>query len=152
MPKPRINIHVSEEVAKRLHKASWQSGIPKSGIVDTALAAFLSGDLDDRRESAIVKRLDRLERVLIRLDQNCDIVSETLALFVLYYLTATTPLPPDERKSAEQLGQRRFDRFVDQVIERIRAGKALSANIISELMSTDEDHFMPSDLVEEDAS
>lgn len=70
-----------------------KKGVSKSSIVAAALASWLSPDAGDQREAAIAKRLDRLSRQFERLERDQTIEIETLALFVRYFLTVSTPVP-----------------------------------------------------------
>lgn len=118
MAKPRINIHITAEAEKLLRMAAV-GGATKASIVDAAIKQLL-GPKDDAREfAAVVKRLDKLTRAMERLADDASAQTETLALFVLYYLCITPPLPDDMRAGAEALGRKRFDRFVGQVGDRL---------------------------------
>ena len=62
--KPRLNIYIEHELHRKLEQAASQLGGSKSGVVEAALISFFSPDGGDRREAAIVRRLDRLTRRL----------------------------------------------------------------------------------------
>lgn len=62
-------------------------------MVEAAIGSFLSPDDSDRREAVIAKRLDRIVRVLERLERNDGITLETVALFIRFWLTSTPALP-----------------------------------------------------------
>ena len=68
--KPRLNIYIDYELHKKLEQAAPQLGGSKSGVVEAALISFFSLDGGDRREAAIVRRLDRLSRQFDRLARN----------------------------------------------------------------------------------
>jgi predicted transcriptional regulator len=42
----------------------------RSMIAEAAIASFLSPDADDRREAALAKRLDRIDRTIQRLERD----------------------------------------------------------------------------------
>ena len=44
-----------------------------------------------------------------RLERDLGIATETLALFVRYFLTVTPPLPNTDQDAARALGRERFD-------------------------------------------
>ena len=89
----RLNLFIQPEHAKRLDELAAKKGVSKSSIVAAALASWLSPDAADQREAAIAKRLDRLSRHAERMERDQNIAIETLALFVRYYLTVSTPVP-----------------------------------------------------------
>ena len=63
-------------------------------------ASFLSPDADERREAAIAKRLDQIDRRIARIERDVGISVRTLALFIRFWLTTTPPLPEPAAKAA----------------------------------------------------
>src|SRR3546814_3945031 len=97
MSQYRLNLFIQHEHAKRLEELAAKKGVSKSSIVAAALASWLSPDAGDQREAAIAKRLDRLSRQAERLERDQNIQIETLALFIRYFLTVSTPVPEAHR-------------------------------------------------------
>ncbi len=145
MAKPRINIHVSRDVNRLLDQAAKRPNVSKAAIVDAALAAFLSPEADDRRDAAIIRRLDRMDRRLNRLERDFTVIGETLALHIRYYLTVTPPLPEQDRKAAQALGRERFEYFIEQLAKRLAGGKSLVADVMEEFVAEDGDFFTSAD-------
>jgi hypothetical protein len=129
MAKPRINIHISPEAAKLLDHACHRGASTKASIVDAALKLLLAPKSDDRELTVLIKRFDKMTRAMERLADDATAQSETLALYVLYYLCITPPLPEQSRAGAEALGRKRFEHFIGQVGDRLmgkeRYGDAL---------------------------
>ena len=119
MTKPRIHIHISHEAAALLERAAAQDGVTKTAIIDAAIKQLLAPEDESRELRALVRRLDRLNRVTERLADDTAAQTETLALYILYYLCITPPLPDDTRAGAEALGRKRFEHFVGQVGDRL---------------------------------
>ncbi|MFX9721989.1 CopG family transcriptional regulator, partial [Acinetobacter baumannii] len=86
-------MYLDQETFASLEAFAKRHGKPKSLIAEAAIASFLSPDDSDRREAAIAKRLDRIVRVLERLERNDTITLETIGLFIRFWLTATPALP-----------------------------------------------------------
>jgi hypothetical protein len=80
---------------RRIAELATRQRLSRSGTVEAAVASFLSPDGTDRREAAFARRLDRLSRQMQRLERNSGISTETLALFIRFWLTITPPLPND---------------------------------------------------------
>ena len=106
MSQHRLNLFIQPEHAKRLDELAAKKGVSKSSIVAAALASWLSPDAADQREAAIAKRLDRLSRHAERLERDQNIQIETLALFIRYFLTVSTPVP-EAHQDARALKARR---------------------------------------------
>jgi predicted transcriptional regulator len=80
MKKAQLSIYLDPEIFRSLEAFAMRHGRPKSLVAEAAIASFLSPDDSDRREAAIAKRLDRIVRVLERLERNDRITLETIAL------------------------------------------------------------------------
>ncbi|MFK5978156.1 MAG: CopG family transcriptional regulator [Rhizobiaceae bacterium] len=110
--KPRINIYLEDHVAAQLTLLSKRPGFNKSRIVNDALDKFLNPERDQTFEKAMLRRLDHMSKSQAKIERNQSITSETLALFIRYFLTITPPLPQAEQASAHALGKERFEVFI----------------------------------------
>src|SRR3546814_16427946 len=99
-------------------------------IVAAALASWLSPDAADQREAAVAKRLDRLSRQAERLERDQNIQIETLALFIRYYLTVSTPVPEAHQEAARAQGKARFEQFVERLGRHLLRGPSLVRNVV----------------------
>ena len=139
--KPKLSVYLSDHVAERLALAAKRPGANKSAIVDAALDRFLNPERDTSGDAALVRRLDRVNRQLDRVDRDVGIVAETLALYVRYHLTITPPLPLADQEAARALGRDRFEMFVAQVGRRVASGNRLVAEILERLSAGNPDLF-----------
>lgn len=130
--KPRHHLYLDDELTEQLKALAAKPGSSKSAIVSDALRAFIArrgaNELDDR----LKVRLDRLSRQLNRIERDQQILLESLALFVRYYLTVTAPLPEVDQEAARALGQERFQAFIDQVGRRIAGGRTLAGEVLAQ--------------------
>jgi hypothetical protein len=119
--KCRHQLYLAEDVSAKLEALAAKPGASKSAILSDAINAWLmrrgTQELDDR----FGLRLDRISTQLGRIERDQQIVMESLALFVRYYLTTNAPLPePDQ--AARAVGRDRFQAFIDQVGRQIAGG------------------------------
>jgi predicted nucleic acid-binding protein len=133
MTQHRLNLFIQPEHAKRLDELAAKKGVSKSSIVAAALASWLSTDAGEQREAAIAKRLDRLSRQLERLERDQAILIETLALYVRYFLTVSTPLPEAHQEAARAQGKARFEQFVEQLARHLLRGRSLVRDVVGEM-------------------
>ncbi len=119
MTNTRINIHISTDADALLNRAIEGGVANKGAIVDTALKELLDPKRKESALAKIVQRLDRLTRAMEKMADEGIAQSETLALFVLYYLCITPPLPETARAAAEAVGRKRFEHFIAQVGQRL---------------------------------
>ncbi|KAG0760081.1 hypothetical protein G6F24_008588 [Rhizopus arrhizus] len=129
----RLNLFIQPEHAKRLDELAAKKGVSKSSIVAAALASWLSPDAADQREAAIAKRLDRLSRQAERMERDQNIAIETLALFIRYYLTVSTPVPEAHQDAARAQGKARFEQFTEQLGRHLLRGRSLVRDVVEEL-------------------
>ena len=108
-------------------------GVSKSAIVAAALSSFLSPDGGDQREAAMAKRLDRLSRQFDRLERDQNILIETVALYVRYFLTVSIPVPEGHQEAARAQGRARFAQFVEQLARHLQRGRSLVREVHEEI-------------------
>jgi predicted transcriptional regulator len=121
LTKCRHQLYLAQDVSAKLEALASKPGASKSAILSDAINAWLNRrgtqELDDR----FGLRLDRISTQLGRIERDQQIVMESLALFVRYYLTTNAPLPePDQ--AARAVGRDRFQAFIDQVGRQIVGG------------------------------
>ncbi len=127
--KAQISVYLDPDVMKTLSAYAARREQPMSLIAEAAIASFLSPDADERREAAIAKRLDQLDRRMARLERDVGIGMETLALFVRFWLTTTPPLPEPAAQAARAKAGARYDRFVAALGRRLNEGPKLRQEI-----------------------
>jgi hypothetical protein len=125
MKKAQLSIYLDQEIFRSLEAYATRQRKPKSLVVEAAIASFLSPDDSDRREAALAKRLDRIVRVLERLDRNDGVTLETIALFIRFWLTSTPALPEQSSPAARAKGAERYDRFVEALGRRLSSGSTV---------------------------
>jgi len=133
MSQARLNLFIQPDHAKRLDELAAKKGVSKSSIVAAALASWLSPDAGDQREAATAKRLDRLSRQFERLERDQNILIETLALYVRYYLTVSTPVPEAHQEAAKAQGKVRFEQFIEQLGRHLLRGRSLVKAVVEEV-------------------
>jgi len=133
MSQYRLNLFIPPEHARRLDELAVEKGVSKSSIVAAALAAWLSPEAGDQRETAMAKRLDRLTRQFERLERDQAILIETVALYVRYYLTVSTPVPEAHQDAVRAQGKARFTQFVEQLGRHLLRGHSLLRDLAEEI-------------------
>jgi predicted transcriptional regulator len=127
--KSQISVYLDPDVMKTLAAYAARREQPLSLIAEAAIASFLSPDADERREAAIAKRLDQIDRRIARVERDVGISVETLALFVRFWLTTTPPLPEPAAQAARAKADVRYDSFVAALGRRLIQGPKLRQEI-----------------------
>ena len=125
MKKAQLSIYLEQDVFASLEAYATRQDKPKSLVAEAAIRSFLSPDDSDRREAAIAKRLDRIVRVLERLERNDGVTLETIGLFIRFWLTSTPALPEQSNPAARAKGAERYDRFVEALGRRLSSGSTI---------------------------
>lgn len=113
------------DVIDQLAEFALRKRVGQPDIVEAALRSFMSPDSSEQLEAALSRRLDRIDRHLGRLDQQTEITTEALALFVRFWLTANPPLPDAARAAAQAQANERYDGFVEALARKLHTGSRL---------------------------
>lgn len=119
----RLNLSLPADLIGRINDLADRKRLTRSAVVEAAVESFLSPDHTDMQEAALTRRLDRLSRQVARLERDQRITSETLALFVRFWLTITPPINSHDQAAAQAKGRERFDGFVETLGKRVQQGR-----------------------------
>lgn len=131
--KARLSVYLEPELMDALATFADKRDRSRSLVAEAAIASFLSPDSDEHREAAIVRRLDRTDRRVARLERDITINIEMLALFVRSWLNNTPPLPDIEKLAVRKQGAERFDAFLAALGRRLAAATRLSEEVAKDI-------------------
>ena len=132
MAKKRYSLYLSPPLARKFELVARQRHGSRSALFEEALRANLEPQQVPGVEEALARRLNELHKVVGAIGRDVALVTETIALFVRYFLTITPPLPQSEQEPARLLGKERYEVFVAQVGKRL----ASSHRLVSEVLET----------------
>ena len=141
MSKKRYTIRLSRPLAYKFESVAARRHGGLSALVEEGLKAMLEPQALPGIDEALLRRLDHLNRTVARIDRDMAIVTETLALFVRYFLTITPPLPQSDQEPARLLGRERFEVFVTEVGRRIAGDRRLVAEVLESIAKNEPDLF-----------
>jgi predicted transcriptional regulator len=127
--KVRLSVYLDPELMRSLADYAARRDQSRSLIAEAAVASFLSPDADERREAAIAKRLDGIDRRLQRLERDIGISVEMLAVFIRFWLASTPQLPDAAQTAARAKAGERYDNFLDALGRRLAKGPRLRQEI-----------------------
>jgi hypothetical protein len=125
MNKARLSVYLDPEIMAQVTELAGRKKQSRSLIAEAAITSFLTPDDSDRREAALVRRLDLLTRQGERLERDLSIAVEALALFIKFWLTVTPPLPESAQAAAQAKGRERFEFFLESLGRRLAKGQSL---------------------------
>jgi hypothetical protein len=123
--KVRLSVYLDPETMAQVTELARRKKQARSLIAEAAIASFVTPDDSDRREAALVRRLDLLTRQGERLERDLSIAVEALALFIKFWLTVTPPLPESAQAAAQAKGRERFEFFLETLGRRLAKGHSL---------------------------
>ena len=132
MKRNRINIRVSDELWERLTVEAAVHGSTMTAIIETAMEQYFDPGLVQHRDAQLLSRIDQFDIRQDRIETDLRLCAETLAHYVLYWLTQMQPIPEAEREAAHALGKRRYDHFVQQVAKRMKTAGIRSLRLKSQ--------------------
>lgn len=127
--KHRLSVYLDPDIMASLADYAARRDHSRSLVAEAAIASFLSPDAAERQEAATTKRLDQIDRRMIRLERDVSISVETVALFVRFWLTTNPPLPEPTRAAAQAQAGERYDAFIAALGRRLARGPALRQEV-----------------------
>ena len=127
--KARLSVYLDPQLMRALADYAGRRDLSRSLVAEAAIASFLSPDADERREAAISKRLDGIDRRIQRLERDIGIAVETTALFIRFWLNSTPQLPDALQAATRAKAGERYDNFVEALGRRLAKGPRLLQEI-----------------------
>lgn len=136
--KKRYTVYLSKPLANRFDAISRVPGT-KSALIEQALERQLDPDRIHKHDEALLRRMDGLVKGLGNVQRDVAVATETLSLYVRYFLTITPPVPKSEQEEARTLGRERFEVFVAQIGRRLAGDHRLFSEVLESIVATNPD-------------
>lgn len=141
MAKHRISLYLDDGTVRNLTLAANRRKGAKSALVEEALDQYLNPERRRMLDEATLRRMDRISSSVSIVARDVAIATETLSLYVRYFLTITPPLPQSEQDAARSLGRQRFEVFVAQVGRRLASDHRLVSEVLESIAEHNPDLF-----------
>jgi hypothetical protein len=116
MRKSRLSVYLDQPLMDDLSSYAARQKQSLSLVAEAAIAAFVS---PDQTADAVLRRLNRMDRLLQKLERDNAISSEALLVFVWNWLLSTPALPEAAQASARASATERYDAFMETLGRRI---------------------------------
>jgi len=134
--KQKIHPYLPFDLHKEFKTYCKAKGLTESSVAESAIREYLD---DSKDINLLYRRMDRMNRSLGRVERDLNISSEFLALFVQIWFAYTPQLPDSEKESAQRLSMKRYNNFVQHVVNSIGGGKKFIDDFVSETIGDDEE-------------
>jgi hypothetical protein len=128
-----LSVYLEDDLHAALSDFAARRGKSLSLVASAAIASYLSPDTVERQEAALLRRLDRLNRQLERLERDQGLGIEMLALFVRQWLVAMPMVPEAAQAAARAKGAERYAAFVEALGRRVASGRLFSREVSFEV-------------------
>jgi hypothetical protein len=127
--KIRLSVYLDPDVMRLLADFADRRHQSRSLVAEAAIASFLSPDADERDEATTVKRLDRIDRQMQRLERDLGIAVETLAIFIHFWLASAPQLPDSAQAATRSNVRKRYGSFLEALGRRLANGPTLKQEV-----------------------
>jgi predicted transcriptional regulator len=131
--KCRLSVYIEPTLMARLSELAKRKKQSMSLVAEAAIASFLTPDEDDRREAAIVRRLDRLTRQAERMERDLAVSIEAVALFIRCWVTVASSMPDNLQELAQAKGRDRFASFLGMLGQRLSTGQRIFHEVAADV-------------------
>jgi len=131
--KSRLSVYLDPALMTQLAELAGRKKKSMSLVAEAAIASFLTPDEADRREAAVVRRLDRLTRQVERLERDLAISVEATALFIRFWLMITPSVPNDFQAVAQAKARERFASFLQMLGQRLATGRRVFQDVAADI-------------------
>lgn len=121
--KPRHNLHLDEDLSRRLLALAAKPGMSKAAIIAAALRSYFDNEGAASLDQLLQQRLNRLSGQLDRLERDQRVVVQTLAEFVRHHFLVTAAPPESELASRRAQAEARYQSFIETVGRQLAAGR-----------------------------
>jgi len=141
MAKKKYTLYLPVPLARRLDQVARDRHGAKSALVEEALRASFEPQRHAGIEEGLARRLNEISRQLAAVARDQSVATETLGLFVRYFLTATPPVPDGDQESARLTGRKRYEVLLAEVGKRVAERRGLAAEVLQTIPVDQPDLF-----------
>ena len=141
MTKKRFTVWLPPPLASKFEQVAARAKGGKTAVIEDALKAALEPELLPGVDQTWGRRTEDISRSISRMERDQAIISETLGMFIRYFLTVTPPMPESQQEGARALGRERLEVFVVEVGRRMMSDRRLVAEVLEVIAQTDPDMF-----------
>lgn len=129
----KATIYLDNDLMSQVVAEAYSKKVSQQRIFESAMRDRYSQESADERDALITRRFNRLDNKFQILEQQSEILGESLALYVRMWLTSTSELPEAQRDAAILQGQARYDRYLRSLGKRLLSGETIRGELPKEV-------------------
>jgi hypothetical protein len=130
----RLQSYVEPDLGQRIDRFCAASGVSQSALIKSSVRQYLDGTSD---ATLVLRRLDRLGRVLELCHRDLQLLAEGFAVFVRIWLAHTPNIPEDQKRAARMAAESRYKQFVEHVVQQFSGGRRFVDHLPHESVAED---------------
>ncbi len=142
----RVRARISTQNAMFLKHRMQDTGKTKSRLINDALSASFSYEIDDERDAKILDRLDMMTRHNHRQSRDLNLQMESFSLFLQFFFTLSPEIPAVDSEARAARGVIVLNQYFDQLGARMKSGGKTFKHALSDVLVSDEDFFRMDEL------
>ena len=142
----RVRARISSQNAMFLADRARTSEKSKSRLINDALSASFSYEIDDERDAKILDRLDMMMRHNHRHSRDINLQMESFSLFLQFFFTLSPEIPVADSEARASRGVTVLNQYLDQLGVKMKSGGKTFKHALSDILISDEDFFKMDEL------
>lgn len=142
----RVRARISPQNAMFLADRARTSEKSKSRLINDALSASFSYEIDDERDGKILDRLDMMMRHNHRHSRDLNLQMESFALFLHFFFTLSPEIPVTDEDARAARGVTLLNQYLDQLGSKMKGGGKTFKHALSDILISDDDFFRMDEL------
>ena len=132
--KRRVAFWLDPQIARKLLLEAKEKGITRQSIVESVLRDRLNSISREDSDALIIRRLNKQDTSLLRLEEKIDTFAEAFAMFLRMWLMSNQEVPECQKEAAVMQARERYDRYLKAVGKRLRTGQSIFEELPREVM------------------
>ncbi len=143
----RVRARITTQNEMFLKHRMKDTGKTKSRLINDALSASFSYEVDDQRDAKIIERLDMMHRHNHRHSRDLNLQMESFSLFLQFFFTLSPEIAVADSDARASRGVTVLNQYFDQLGARMKGGGKTFKQALSDILVPEEDFFKLEELL-----
>ena len=136
--KKKLTFFLDPRIIKQIDTEARELRLSRQQIMESAIKERYSPEAHEERDAQIVRRLNRLDNRQKAIEHDLLIIAEIQRLFVRMWLSTSIEVPASQKEALQAEGQKRYERFMESLLKRIKSGQSILDELPTERVLKDD--------------